>query len=154
LRLYEEEARHHARQESGAADPDQEGDGNAEIKLRLSPTEQRQLEELRQRWRARSPEEVIRDLISLGYLAVQRARRRRLALEAGAMQVDLSNEETKELRYIADQLRVLPREALRRVILFSAAALKEEDQKAHRHALQGDEATAPTSDREWGDNDT
>ena len=74
MRLYEE------------ADSDQEGDGNAEIKLRLSPTEQRQLEELRQRWRARSPEEVIRDLISLGHLAVQRAHRRRLALEVGAMQ--------------------------------------------------------------------
>jgi hypothetical protein len=50
----------------------------SEVKLHLSATEQRQLEELRQRWRAQSPEEVIRDLISLGYLAVQKARRRAL----------------------------------------------------------------------------
>jgi hypothetical protein len=38
----------------------------SEVKLRLTASEQRQLEELRQRWRAQSPEEVIRDLISLG----------------------------------------------------------------------------------------
>jgi hypothetical protein len=53
----------------------------SEVKLRLTDREQRQLEELRQRWRAQSPEEVIRDLISLGYLAVQKARR--LALQGG-----------------------------------------------------------------------
>jgi hypothetical protein len=51
----------------------------SEVKLRLTDREQRQLEELRQRWRAQSPEEVIRDLISLGYLAVQKARRHALA---------------------------------------------------------------------------
>jgi|GEM_PF-2749531 len=50
----------------------------SEVKLRLTASEQRQLEELRQRWRAQSPEEVIRDLISLGYLAVQKTRRRAL----------------------------------------------------------------------------
>jgi hypothetical protein len=54
----------------------------SEVKLHLSPIEQRQLEELRQRWRVQSPEEVIRDLISLGYLAMQKARRHRLAHEA------------------------------------------------------------------------
>jgi len=54
----------------------------SEVKLHLSATEQRQLEELRQRWRVQSPEEVIRDLISLGYLAMQKARRHRLAHEA------------------------------------------------------------------------
>jgi hypothetical protein len=54
----------------------------SEVKLRLTDREQRQLEELRQRWRAQSPEEVIRDLISLGYLAMQKARRHRLAHEA------------------------------------------------------------------------
>jgi hypothetical protein len=54
----------------------------SEVKLRLTDREQRQLEELRQRWRAQSPEEVIRDLISLSYLAMQKARRHRLAHEA------------------------------------------------------------------------
>jgi len=50
----------------------------SEVKLRLSATEQRQLEELRQRWRVQSPEEVIRDLISLAYVGVKKARRQRL----------------------------------------------------------------------------
>jgi hypothetical protein len=101
------------------------------------------LEELRRRWRAQSPEEVIRDLISLGHLAIQKARRHRLALEANAMRVNLTNEETEKLQGIADQLRLDPREALRRVILIAAAALEEEDQETDCGALQGNEAAGP-----------
>jgi hypothetical protein len=54
----------------------------SEVKLRLTASEERQLEELRQRWRVQSPEEVIRDLISLAYVGVKKARRQRLGREA------------------------------------------------------------------------
>jgi hypothetical protein len=59
----------------------------------------------------------------------------------GAMKrVNLSPEETKELQRIADHLRVGPREALRRVILITCAALEDEDGEARHRALQGGEA--------------
>jgi hypothetical protein len=44
------------------------------------------------------------------------------------MKVSLTYEEARELRRIADHLRVRPREALRRVILITCAALEEEDE--------------------------
>jgi hypothetical protein len=62
------------------------------------------------------------------------------------MKVSLTYEEARELRRIADHLRVRPREALRRVILITCAALEEEDEEAHRPALPGGEAAGPNQE--------
>jgi hypothetical protein len=64
------------------------------------------------------------------------------------MKVSLTYEEARELRRIADHLRVRPREALRRVILITCAALEEEDEGARRHAPLKRMAAAPN--REGG----
>jgi hypothetical protein len=70
----------------------------------------------------------------------------------GAMKVSLTYEEARELRRIADHLRVRPREALRRVILITCAALEEEDEEARHRALPGGEAAGPNQGT-GGEND-
>jgi hypothetical protein len=67
------------------------------------------------------------------------------------MRVSLTHEEAKELRRIADHLRVRPREALRRVILITCAALEGEEARHRHRALQGGVAAGP--DQEGGDSD-